>query len=133
MGGWMMGLGATAGSFLVLDLIWLTTAVPLLYRPALGDLLADKVNYPAAAAFYIIYVIAVFYLAVMSGVRTQSVMTAVIAGAVFGLAAYAAYDLSNLATMKVWSLKVTIIDMAWGTFATASAAGIGCWAVLRAS
>lgn len=132
MSGWILGYGVTATVFLVLDLIWLTTAVPLLYRPALGDLLADQPNYTAAAAFYVIYVTAIVYLAVEPGVRGQSVATAIIAGAVLGLAAYAAYDLSNMATLKTWSLKVTVIDMAWGTVATAAAAGVGAWAVLRA-
>ncbi|MES2473370.1 MAG: DUF2177 family protein, partial [Pseudomonadota bacterium] len=30
----------------------------------------------------------------------------------------ATYDLTNLATLKVWSLKVSLIDMAWGSFVT---------------
>ena len=28
----------------------------------------------------------------------------------------ATYDLTNLATMKDWPLKITFIDLAWGTF-----------------
>ncbi len=44
-----------------------------------------------------------------------------------GFFAYATYDLTNFATMKVWTLRVTLLDIAWGTFLTgtvASAASI---------
>ena len=46
-------------------------------------------------------------------------------GAVLGLISYATYNLTNLATLRAWSRKVTIADMAWGVFATA----IACWIV----
>ena len=39
--------------------------------------------------------------------------------------AYATYDLTNQATLIVWSLKVTLPDLAWGTFLTAVAATTG--------
>ena len=35
------------------------------------------------------------------------------------------YDLTNYATLKVWSLKVTILDMIWGTVLTGLAAAAG--------
>ena len=37
---------------------------------------------------------------------------------------YATYDLTNLATLKDWPLKITAIDLAWGTFITAAPSGI---------
>jgi uncharacterized membrane protein len=37
-----------------------------------------------------------------------------------------------MATLKVWPLRVALLDMAWGTFLSALAAGVGCWAALRA-
>jgi uncharacterized membrane protein len=93
-------------------------------------MLAPRVNFPAAAAFYVIFTVAIVYLAVAPGVQAQSVLTSAIAGAVLGLAAYAAYDLTNMATLRTWSLKVTVIDMAWGTCLTAIASAAGCWAML---
>ena len=39
-------------------------------------------------------------------------------GALLGLAAYGAYDLTNQATLKNWPLSITIVDMLWGTLAT---------------
>ena len=39
-------------------------------------------------------------------------------GALFGLVAYATYDLTNHATMRDWPLHVTLLDMAWGALLT---------------
>ena len=47
-----------------------------------------------------------------------------LSGAVFGMVAYATYDLTNLATLKKWSVKVTVIDVLWGAIATSLAATI---------
>lgn len=33
----------------------------------------------------------------------------------FGLATYATYDLTNLATIKDWPIQITIVDLIWGT------------------
>jgi uncharacterized membrane protein len=46
-------------------------------------------------------------------------------GALLGFFCYMTYDLTNYATLRVWSLKVTILDMIWGTFLTGSAAAVG--------
>ena len=50
--------------------------------------------------------------------------------AVLGLVAYGTYDLTNLATLKVWSLRVTMIDMAWGSFVTAVSSAAACAVML---
>ena len=46
-----------------------------------------------------------------------------------GLAAFATYDLTNLATQNRWPLLVTFVDMVWGTFVTAFAALAGVIAI----
>ena len=51
-------------------------------------------------------------------------------GAMFGFFCYMTYDLTNHATMKIWSTKVTLLDIAWGTLATGFAAGAAAWLVL---
>ncbi|MGC3965987.1 MAG: DUF2177 family protein [Pirellulales bacterium] len=35
-------------------------------------------------------------------------------GALFGLVTYGIYDLTNLATLEKWSVRLTVADMAWG-------------------
>ncbi len=45
----------------------------------------------------------------------------------FGLVAYGTYDLTNQATLKGWSVSLSVIDMAWGTVLTGAASAIGLW------
>ena len=54
---------------------------------------------------------------------------AALRGASLGAFAYATYDLTNQATLAVWPVHVSLIDIAWGTFASAiaSAAGALAW------
>ena len=115
----------------VLDAIWLTQVGPRLYRPAIGELLAPKPDMRAAVAFYLIYVCGIVFLAVSPALRDGSMMRATITGAALGLVAYATYDLTNQATLKVWPLHLTLIDVAWGTILTATAAAAGYWLAAR--
>jgi len=122
---------STAIAFGIADAIWLSQVGPRLYRPLIGELLAPAVNWPAAIVFYAIYVSGLVYFAVAPALEKQSLAAAVINGAVMGFIAYATYDLTNHATMKVWDLKVTLFDMAWGTFASGLAAGVAYWVTQR--
>ncbi len=115
----------------VLDAIWLTQVGPRLYRPAIGELLADKPDMRAAVAFYLIYVTGIVFIAVSPALRDGSLMRATIMGGALGFVAYATYDLTNQATLKVWPLHVTLIDVAWGTLLTAAAAAAGYWLAAR--
>jgi len=45
--------------------------------------------------------------------------------------AYATYDLSNLATLRGWPLRLALVDIAWGTALTAAAATAGRWVLGR--
>jgi len=56
---------------------------------------------------------------------------AAVSGAVLGFVAYATYDLTNFATLKVWTLRVTVLDIGWGAVVTAAAASAGALAALR--
>jgi uncharacterized membrane protein len=115
----------------VLDAIWLTTVGPRLYRPAIGELLAPEPNLRIAVVFYLIYVAGIVFLAVTPALRDGSALRAVTAGAILGLVAYATYDLTNQATLRVWPAHITLIDLAWGTFVTAAAALGGYWLASR--
>jgi uncharacterized membrane protein len=108
-----------------LDAIWLTTTNNALYQPAIGELLAAKPNIAAIAMFYPLYVLGVVYFALNPALTSGAWTDALIKGALFGLFAYATYDLTNMATLKVWSLKLTLLDMAWGTFLTGTSATLG--------
>jgi uncharacterized membrane protein len=129
--GWLLGTAGVGLLFVAVDLVWLSTVGQSLYRPALKGLVGDSVNLAAAVAFYAVYVAGVMVLAVLPGVRAQSVMTASMMGAALGFVAYATYDLTNMATLKFWPLEIAVIDIAWGTALTALAAAAGAWVVMR--
>ena len=116
--------------FGALDALWLRWAGPNLYRPALGDLLAPNFRAAPAIVFYALYIAALVWFAVRAGL-TGWIGMAVLNGALLGAICYATYDLTNQATMKVWPVHITLIDIAWGAFASALAAGVGCWAASR--
>ena len=55
--------------------------------------------------------------AVLSG-QPSTVLKVAGMGALFGLFAYATYDLTDLAVVKNWPLGLTFIDIAWGASVT---------------
>ncbi len=115
---------AAAIVFLGVDAIWLSQMGPRLYRPAIGELLADKPDLRAAAAFYMLYITGLLMLAVVPALEKTSLTKAVWLGALVGAVAYGTYDLTNQATLKIWDLRLTIADIAWGSFVSALAAGL---------
>lgn len=115
--------------FFALDFTWLAIATSRIYRPMLGSLLAGKPNLPVAALFYLVYVVGIVALAVLPGAREGSVVGALWRGALFGLLAYATYDLTNLSTIQGWPWQVSLIDMVWGTVLTGTVAAAGYYAM----
>jgi uncharacterized membrane protein len=98
----------------VLDLAWIGGIAHGFYRAQLGSLLSPQVVWPAALAFYLIYALALSYFVIQPAVEAQSLAKAALMGAFLGLAAYAAYDLTNWATIAGWPPAVSLIDLAWG-------------------
>ena len=127
---WIIAWVAAALSFGVLDALWLSWAGPNLYRPTLGEVLAVEFGMGPALLFYACYISAMVWFAVRPGLA-QGVPHAVLNGALLGAIAYATYDLTNQATLKVWSSQISVIDIAWGAAATALASGIAALAALK--
>lgn len=128
---WIVAYIATGLSFGALDALWLRWAGPNLYRPALGELLAPSFRPAPAIVFYLLYVAALVWFAVRAGHAGGGIGAALLNGALLGAICYATYDLTNQATMKVWPVHVTLADIVWGAFASAIAAGVGCWAATK--
>jgi len=112
------------GSFLAIDGLWLTVISKNFYAKHLGYLMSKNPNLWAAGLFYLIYVFAMVVLVVTPGIEKGSFWSTVLSGALFGLCCYATYDLTNLATVQNWPLIVTIVDLIWGTFLSATIAAI---------
>ena len=100
--------------FFAIDLLWLGVIAKDLYQKNLGHLLSPEVNWPAAFAFYFIYIAGIILFAVRPALADQSLFKALVWGALFGFFTYATYDLTNLATLKDWPVKIVFIDIAWG-------------------
>lgn len=121
--------GASAVVLLALDAVWLGLATRLLYRPQIGALLLESPNLTIAALFYLVYVVGVVVFAVLPGAEARSLPSALGLGALLGLVAYGTYDITNLATLKGWTVMVAVADIAWGVLVSALSAMAGCLAL----
>ena len=117
--------------FGAIDAIWLSLMGPALYRPTLGDILLTDLRVAPAIAFYAIYPIGLVVFAVMPGLKSGSSVSAIGLAALFGAIAYATYDLTNFATLRNWTLQITLLDIAYGAAASAFAAFVS-FLVVRA-
>ncbi len=106
--------------FMILDGLWLVVISRKFYDDQLGYLRSKKVNFIAALVFYLIFIVGCVYFVLLPN-QDKTWISVFTSGALFGLVTYATYDLTNLATLRDWPLKVTLIDLTWGTVATASA------------
>jgi uncharacterized membrane protein len=125
---YLVAYAAAALVMVGLDLIWLSRMGDTLYRSVLGEIMTPDPDMKAAVAFYLIYVLGVLWFAVRPALNDGDWRTALLNGALFGFFAYATYDLTNMATLKVWALRITLADMAWGTVLTGAAATAGALA-----
>ncbi|PYB90397.1 DUF2177 domain-containing protein [Pseudomonas koreensis] len=119
---------ATLLTFLLLDGIWLGLLMAPTYRELLGSLMLEKPLLLPAAVFYCLYVIGCVVFVVLPALSWQR---AAKLGALLGLVAYGTYDLTNWATLRDWSVQVSLMDWAWGTVATAVACTVGCLVAKR--
>lgn len=97
-----------------LDMLWLGIVAKSMYQQAIGHLMADEPNIWAAVLFYSLYAAGIVVFAVAPNAEVPGWSRTLLMGALFGLFAYATYDLSNLATLRNWPLRLALIDMAWG-------------------
>jgi uncharacterized membrane protein len=101
--------------FFLIDLFWLGVLARDFYKKHLGYLFRPNVNWTAALLFYFLFIAGIVIFAVKPALETHSAQRALLYGALFGLLAYATYDLTNLATIRDWPLIVTVVDLIWGT------------------
>jgi len=107
------------------DYTWLSWFAHAVFRPTLGSILLDDPRWGAAALFYLLYALAILIFPVALASRGGSWGGALLYGALFGFFAYMTYDLTNLASIKVWTAPLALIDTGWGTLLTAAATLVG--------
>jgi len=129
----LVAYATTLVVFLGMDFIWLTLMTPRLYRPDLGPLMAAKPNLIAAGVFYVAFMVGLVVFAVAPALERRNWSRATGLGALFGVLAYGTYDLTNLATLRGFTLRLTLADMVWGAAVSAAAATAGYLAAARTS
>jgi len=119
--------------FVGLDMVWLGAVARDIYRVEMAELMTPNVRLLPALAFYALYIFGVMFFAVLPALRGGSWMSALGTGCILGLVAYGTYDLTNLAVVRNWPVRLTFIDLAWGTILTGLVAGGTTFIVLSLS
>ena len=130
---WVIAYISAAIVFGVMDAIWLRWAGPNLYEPVIGEIMAENFRIAPAAAFYLVYLAGMCWLAIKPGLESGQVSTALLNGAILGAVCYATFDLTSQAVFKVWATHISVADILWGTFVTGTSAAIATWVTLKFS
>jgi uncharacterized membrane protein len=117
--------------FLAADFIWLGWVAQSFYNRQLGDLLSQRVNWPAAIAFYVIYIVGLMIFCVAPALNRTSLVNAMVLGGLYGFFTYATYELTNYALIRNWPAALVPVDIAWGvvlcTIVSAGGYSVGRW------
>ncbi len=130
MARWIAAYTAAGLVFAGLDALWLAVLAVEMYQASFGDMLLETPNMTAAVIFYGLYLLGIVFFVVKPGLTSGSWKTVLVHGLLFGLIAYATYDLTNLATLKGFPANVVLPDLAWGMFVT-TVAGFAGWVAGR--
>ncbi|WP_398475393.1 DUF2177 family protein [Tardiphaga sp.] len=113
---------ATFIVMLPLDLLFLGLIAKGFFQSQVGDMLGD-VRLAPAVLFYCLYIVGILIFVSASADATWR--STLIYGALFGFFCYATFELTSLSLLKHWTWPVVVIDIAWGTFVTATAGTLG--------
>ena len=113
---------STAIVMLPLDLLFLGLIAKSFFTAQVGDMIGT-VRVAPAVLFYCLYIVGI--LVFVSGSPDANWRSTLVYGALFGFFCYATFELTSLAMLKHWTWPVVIVDIAWGTFVTATAATLG--------
>ena len=105
------------------DMVGLLVVAKNLYHDEMGDLIAADPNLLAGIAFYLLYALGAIIFVVDPALKKQSLSSAFRYGALFGFFCYMTYDLTNLAVVRDFPVRLAFIDMAWGSFLTTICSG----------
>ncbi len=113
---------ATFIVMLPLDLLFLGIVAKSFFTSQVGDMLGE-VRLAPAVLFYCLYIAGILIFVSASADATWR--SALLYGALFGFFCYATFELTSLSLLKHWTWPVVVVDIAWGTFVTATAGTLG--------
>ncbi len=114
-------------SLIIIDLIWLLGIARNLYRDEMGSLMASEPKLWAGLAFYLLYALGASIFVIFPAISKLSWIYAAQYGALFGFFCYMTYDLTNLAVIRDFPMRLAFIDIAWGSAVTALSAALAYW------
>lgn len=114
-------------SFVVIDFIWLLGIAKNLYRDDMGALMASEPKLLAGLGFYLFYALGATIFVILPAISKQSWLYAMQYGVLFGFFCYMTYDLTNLAVIRDFPMRLAFVDIAWGSAVTAVSAVIAYW------
>lgn len=113
--------------FFIIDLFWLGVIAKDLYKDQIGFLMSNEVRWGPAILFYCLYIAGLAFFVVLPAFHEGNWVSALLYGAFFGLVCYGTYDLTNLATLKGWPVKIVVLDLLWGSFISGTTSFITFW------
>lgn len=118
----------------IIDYIWLARIMQGFYLRELGEIARTeggvfKPQILPAVGVYILLALSVITLVLP--LAQQDISRAAFYGALVGLIVYGVYDLTNLAVLNNYSIKITVVDILWGTFLCSVVSAASQWLALR--
>lgn len=122
---------STLVTLAVLDSVWLLIIAYSFYKNQLIHILAPAETAWAVIILYPLYAFGVTYFAVLPALKERSTKRAIVLGALFGLAVYGYYNLTNQAMLMDWPPLYTLVDMVWGVCITVVASVVSYTLAVR--
>lgn len=118
---------------ILLDYLWLALIAKRFYMEQLSPYIRIvdgkmEVIYWAGAAVYLLIALAIALFVIPYNSSYGSIA---FTGAILGFIMYGVYDMTNMATIKDWPLKLALVDMLWGTFLVSVTSMITYFITLR--
>jgi uncharacterized membrane protein len=105
--------------FLFMDYLWLGKIMGGFYKQELG-LMARRAGEDldpliwAASIVYLLIPLGIILFALPHVSQANLPVSSLFWGFIYGVVLYGIYDMTNLAMLAGWSLKLSMIDMLWG-------------------
>lgn len=121
---------------ILLDYLWLGLLMKRFYLSELGPYVRRRGDsivpvYWAAALVYLLIPLGVVLFALPRVDPGSPLLSSLGWGAIYGLVLYGVYDLTNMATLERWPVRMVWVDIGWGCFlcaaTTAFAHRAGLW------
>jgi uncharacterized membrane protein len=106
-------------TLLVLDGVMIWFVILPTFKKYIPTYLNTDMNFIAAIAFYLLYILVLLLLVVQPGiVQGLPFSKIIINSALFGFGAYMTYEFTSMSVMKGWNWEMVSIDTLWGTILT---------------